>query len=145
MTIDQAFTLHSQLSKDCIIVGSFQFNIVLLVNDKHYPWFILVPQKSNIKEIYQLSQQEQQRLLAESSRFSKAIQSIFNADKLNIAALGNMVPQLHIHHIVRYQSDKAWPGPIWGVEPAQEYTQTEIAQVIAQLKTASIAGLQFKD
>lgn len=137
------FTLHPQLEKDCVVLGSFELCLLLLVNDSHYPWFILVPQREGIREIYELSDTDQSLLLKESSVFSKALQHIFNADKLNVAALGNMVPQLHVHHIARYKHDAAWPGPVWGVEPAQAYEASAIQEIVKQLRVSEIANLKL--
>lgn len=137
------FALHPQLEKDCVVLGSFELCLLLLVNDSHYPWFILVPQREGIREIYELSEEDQALLLRESSAFSKALQRIFKADKLNVAALGNMVPQLHIHHIARYKNDVAWPGPIWGVESADAYTLSDIAGIVKQLQAGEIANLEL--
>ena len=113
--------LHPQLEKDCFVVGSFPLCAVLLMNDSTLPWFILVPRREGITEIHQLSEADQQQLMRESSQLAACIETEFKADKINIAALGNMVPKLHIHHIVRYKSDPAWPAPIWGKFPATPY------------------------
>ncbi|PJA33790.1 MAG: diadenosine tetraphosphate hydrolase [Zetaproteobacteria bacterium CG_4_9_14_3_um_filter_53_7] len=113
--------LHPQLEKDCFVVGQLSLCTVLLMNDSSYPWFILVPQREGITEIHQLSEEDQQQLMRESSQLAAVIEKEFNADKINIAALGNMVPQLHIHHIVRYRTDPAWPAPVWGKFPNESY------------------------
>ena len=105
------FELHPQLAKDCIEVGDFPLSKVLLLNDSHYPWVVLVPRRENIDEIFQLSHEDQRQLLAESSTLSEAMATYFKADKMNVAALGNKVPQLHLHHIVRYKTDVSWPNP----------------------------------
>ena len=126
--------LHPQLVKDCIQLGTFELCHLLLMNDSQYPWFILVPDRDDISEIYQLSKTEQSQLLHESSQFSITIATVFHADKLNIAALGNVVPQLHVHHIVRYKTDPAWPAPVWGRYAAIAYTDEELRQVISRLK-----------
>ena len=138
------FSLHPQLANDCIVIGHFKLCQVLLMNDVQYPWFILVPQREGIQEIYQLSTDDQQQLWQESAIFAAAIQHLFNADKLNIAALGNMVPQLHLHHIVRYKSDVAWPKPIWGFKPAKSYDEQEISNIVTKLQSAAIEGLSLK-
>ncbi|RLL51748.1 HIT domain-containing protein [Mariprofundus sp. EBB-1] len=114
--------LHPQLEKDCVTVGRFPLSLLLLINDSNYPWFILVPQREHIREIHQLSEIDQQQLMHESSVLAECIEQAFNADKINIAALGNMVPQLHVHHIVRYTTDKSWPAPVWGNVPASPYS-----------------------
>jgi diadenosine tetraphosphate (Ap4A) HIT family hydrolase len=105
-----------------------------MMNDSQYPWFILVPEKPDIKEIYQLSEPERQTLTEESSYLAENLAALFKADKMNIAAIGNLVPQLHIHHVVRYQTDKAWPAPIWGKFAAVAYTQWQIEENVARVK-----------
>ncbi len=114
--------LHPQLEQDCFIVGQFPLSALLLLNDSQYPWFILVPQREDVSEIHQLSASDQQQLMRESSLLAACIEKEFKADKINIAALGNMVPQLHIHHIVRYKNDPAWPAPVWGKATAVPYS-----------------------
>ena len=123
------FELHPQLALDTITIGDFPLCRLLLINDSNYPWFILVPRRSQIREIYELQESDQRQLLKESSHLCRVLVKIFQADKLNVAALGNMVPQLHIHHIVRYQDDQAWPKPVWGLFPAQTYTERALQEV----------------
>ena len=106
--------LHPQLARDCRLIGRFPLCRLLLMLDANYPWFILVPDREGITEIHQLDSDDQQRLLHESSSLAGVLEEVFQADKLNIAALGNVVPQLHVHHIVRYENDPAWPAPVWG-------------------------------
>lgn len=127
------FELHPRLAQDTLVVGDFPLCRLLLMNDANYPWFILVPRRTEMREIFELEQRDQQQLLKESSQLSQILSKIFQADKLNIAALGNMVPQLHIHHIVRYQTDQAWPNPIWGLFPAQSYTERARQECCAAL------------
>lgn len=129
-------SLHPQLQADCAVLGRFALCHLLLMNDANYPWFILVPDQDNVREIYELSVQQQQQLMAESSLLARSLVAAFAADKLNIAALGNVVPQLHIHHIVRYRHDPAWPRPVWGVQPKKPYNDTERAVTIARLRAA---------
>ena len=121
--MNDSFTLHPRLKEDTSLVGDFPLCQLLLMNDAHYPWFILVPRRASIREIFELSQHDQRQLLAESSHLAEVLAKVCDADKINIAALGNMVPQLHIHHIARYQSDPAWPNPVWGFCEAQPYTE----------------------
>lgn len=104
------------------------------MNDAHWPWFILLPDRPDITEIYQLSVPDQQRLMAESSMVSRLLATAFRADKINIAALGNVVPQLHIHHIVRHRNDPAWPAPVWGSRPPLSYTDAARRAAIARLR-----------
>ena len=127
------FKLHPQLEKDCIHIGDLPLCRVLLANDQQYPWFILVPMKNDIKEIIDLSEAEQQQLWQESAKFSHILKSVYAPDKLNVAALGNMVPQLHIHHVVRFTDDAAWPAPIWGKLPAVVYDAAQIAAIKAKI------------
>jgi len=127
--------LHPQLLNDCELVAKLPLCHVLLMRDANYPWFILVPDRDNISEIYQLAPQDQQQLLQESSYLAKSLVQAFAADKINIAALGNMVPQLHVHHIVRYHRDPAWPAPVWGKLPAKPYSEEQIIEVVHRLKT----------
>jgi len=103
------------------------------MRDANYPWFILVPDRANITEIYQLSADEQCMLVHESSLLAEALMVGFSPDKLNIAAIGNVVPQLHLHHIVRYQHDPIWPAPVWGAVPAMEYQGDEILRTANKL------------
>ena len=126
--------LDPRLASDCRIIGRFPLCRLLLMNDANYPWFILVPDREAITEIYQLSSEDQQQLMRESSSLSLALTEAFAADKLNVAALGNVVAQLHIHHIVRYRDDLAWPGPVWGRFEAKPYTPEGMDEVIARLK-----------
>ncbi len=129
-----AFQLHPRLAQDCLTVGHFTLCKILLMNDEHYPWVILVPRRPDITEIYQLAPDDRQQLLDESCCLAEALVTIYQPDKLNIAAIGNLVPQLHIHHVVRYQSDIAWPGPIWGKFAASAYTEREAGIEIARLR-----------
>ena len=103
------------------------------MNDASYPWFILVPQRAGIREVFELSEDDQHQLLRESSALSRVISDHFKADKINVAVLGNMVPQLHIHHIVRYESDPAWPAPVWGHAPAKPYSEEALSELITTL------------
>lgn len=128
------FQLHPRLEQDCIAIGRFDLCRILMMNDSQYPWFILVPEKADITEIYQLSKRERHTLAEESSYLAENLAILYKADKMNIATIGNLVPQLHIHHIVRYQTDKAWPAPIWGKFAAIPYTQQQITDNIARIK-----------
>ncbi|MFQ3288236.1 MAG: diadenosine tetraphosphate (Ap4A) HIT family hydrolase [Alteromonadaceae bacterium] len=127
--MENIFSLHPQLSKDCIVLTDLPLCKVLLCNDKAYPWFILVPRIADVTEIYQLEWQDQQQFLNESSLLSELLMAEFNGDKLNVAALGNVVPQLHIHHIVRFKDDFCWPKPIWGQHPLTPYSIDEIESI----------------
>ncbi len=125
--------LHPQLEKDCVILGEFSLCALLLLNDANYPWFILLPQRENMTEIYKLDPLDQQRLLNESAFFSQCLEDLFHPDKLNIAALGNVVPQLHIHHIARFKTDASWPAPVWGAVKPVPYKPEQIKQLSSRL------------
>ena len=132
--------IHSQLANDCLLLGKFTLSHLLLMRDANYPWCILVPDCEGITEIYQLSEADQQQLLHESSQLSQAMVAAFNPDKLNSAALGNVVPQLHVHHIARYKTDVAWPAPVWGRVAVKPYSDDELATVVQSLKTELVSG-----
>lgn len=128
------FELHPVLQRDCFVLGHFSLCQLLLMNERRYPWFILVPMVDNVQELFQLSAHDQRQLTEESARFARLIHRLYAADKLNIAALGNVVAQLHIHHIVRYRDDPAWPSPVWGAFSVLPYDETEKTQCIDRLR-----------
>ena len=128
------FSLHPRLADDCVELGDLDLCRLLLLNDCRFHWCLLVPRQANLTEIYQLSDTDQLQLARESSRLSRFLAEHFSADKMNMGALGNLVPQLHIHHIVRYRDDPAWPGPVWGVGTAQPYTEAELAEAVGSIK-----------
>lgn len=135
-------SLHPQLQEDCLILGRFELSHLLLLNDSNYPWFILVPDRADITEIYELSDTERGQLWQESHVLSAHIMRQFGGDKLNIGAIGNMVPQLHLHHIVRYRSDLAWPAPVWGKAVAMPYSDDVLSNRIEVLNAAGLEGFQ---
>jgi len=120
------FKLDPRLEQDTLSLGKFALCEVLLMNDARYPWIILVPQHADITEVYHLSDADQQQLTIESNFVSQQLANSVNADKMNIAALGNVVSQLHIHHVARFKTDETWPAPIWGKGDAIAYTSEEI-------------------
>lgn len=138
-----AFNLHPQLAADSFVLGDLELSRLLLINDEQFPWCVLVPRRVNIRDIYQLTEADQSILWQESSQLSKAMMSIFAGEKMNVAALGNMVPQLHVHHIVRYKNDKAWPKPVWGKLPMAAYSREE-AQDIQRKITQKLPKLSVK-
>ena len=137
------FRLHPQLEKDTVKVGCFELCQMLLMNDANYPWFVLVPQRDDISEIYQMEAQDQYNLMRESSQLAKALARGFDADKINIAALGNVVPQLHVHHVVRYRNDPVWPSPVWGRLPAMPYTNDALMDIVEMLKPLLDGQVRF--
>lgn len=129
-----SFDLHPQLTADTFAIGTLSLCEVRLMNDSRYPWLILVPQVEGIEEAFQLSDEQQQLLQQESSAVGKAIMALFSGDKLNVAALGNVVPQLHIHHIVRFKNDAAWPKPVWGLMPPLPFAAAVKDVALEQLR-----------
>lgn len=130
------FSLHPRLAADTVEITRLPLCRVLLMNDANHPWVILVPQRANIREIHELSDADQVQLIRESSRVSRTMAELFKADKMNVAALGNMVPQLHIHHIARFQTDAAWPAPIWGKLTAAPYAKDALNTQIDNIRQA---------
>ncbi|OLQ69384.1 HIT family hydrolase [Photobacterium proteolyticum] len=108
------FSLHPRLAADTTVLGDLPLCRVLLSKEALGPWLILVPRRNEITEIHHLPELDQLQLIRESSAVASLLETDYKADKINIGALGNLVPQLHVHHIARFQSDIAWPGPIWG-------------------------------
>jgi diadenosine tetraphosphate (Ap4A) HIT family hydrolase len=127
------FELDPRLRADCLPLGRFPLSQLLLMNDANYRWLILVPERADVSELYQLSEQDQQQLMRESCYLARQLAHGFRADKMNVAALGNVVSQLHVHHIVRYRGDPAWPAPVWGKVPARPYTEEGLVEVRAVL------------
>lgn len=123
--------LHPRLQQDTFELGRLPLCRLLLMNDAHWPWFILVPDRADIVEIHQLDRDDQWRLMQESSLLAVRLATHFRADKLNIAALGNIVPQLHVHHIVRHRNDPAWPAPVWGRLAPKPYGAEELREMQA--------------
>jgi diadenosine tetraphosphate (Ap4A) HIT family hydrolase len=131
-------TIHPKLLNDSHVLGHFPLCHLLLSKDANYPWFILVPNRDNISEIHQLSVLDQQQLMVESSVLGERLMRALKGDKLNVAALGNIVPQLHVHVIVRYKKDAVWPGPIWGKVTAKTYDEHELIKLKDLLKTLAL-------
>ena len=115
------WSLHPQLAQDTVSVGDLPLARALLTNDANYPWLILVPRLSGLVELIDLEENAQVQLLGEIVATARALKNITRCDKLNIAALGNQVPQLHVHVIARRHTDAAWPKPVWGVKPPLAY------------------------
>lgn len=129
-----AFALHQQLATDTVDLGHFCLSKALLMQDANYPWVILVPERESVRELFELHADDQKMLLHEMTTLSQAMCEAFQADKMNVATLGNMVPQLHIHLIVRYMDDAAWPKPVWGAVAPKVYTKELLAQRVDLLQ-----------
>lgn len=138
------FELHPRLARDTIALGRFSLCRLLLMNEARYPWFILVPERAGLTEIHQLSEADRGQLVAESCGLSGALAESFRADKMNIASIGNLVPQLHLHHVVRYRTDPAWPAPVWGRFEPRPYREADIASIRGRLEQAGLLrGFSF--
>lgn len=136
------FELHPQLHSDTVAIADLKLCRLLLANDSNYPWIIMVPRRVDIREAYQLEPADQQQLLCESNTMCQILENLFKPDKLNVAALGNMVPQLHLHHVARFKNDAAWPAPIWGAAKAKPYSRDKAQTIKLQLMQA--IELEFK-
>lgn len=120
------FELDPRLQRDTIELGRLPLCRLLLMNDRTYPWFILVPQRENAREIHHLADEDQRQLWRESALLAGWMESTFSFRKLNVAVLGNIVSQLHMHHVGRCEADPTWPGPVWGQRPPVPYRDEEI-------------------
>ena len=127
------FILHSKLAADTFEVLRLEVGQLLLMNDARYPWLILVPQVSGMRDLHNLSTKQYQAVTQEIVQVSEVVESLAQAHKMNVGALGNMVPQLHIHIIARQTNDAAWPAPVWGVGEAQPYSQDAAKTLIQQI------------
>ncbi|USD40345.1 HIT domain-containing protein [Vibrio sp. SCSIO 43135] len=139
-----SFELHPQLAKDTSVIGEFPLSLALLHKDNAVPWVILVPKRTNLKELHHLPMKEQQQFLIESQAVSQALEATFRPDKLNLGALGNMVPQLHIHHIARFTDDVAWPGPVWGNTNGVFRSEEEQREVLTRIQNVLSLSSQFR-
>lgn len=135
MTVSRhPWSLHPRLEQDTEPVGDLPLSRLLVNNDASYPWLLLVPRRPGAREIIDLDDSDQWQLMIEIARVSRALKEITACDKLNIAAIGNMVPQLHVHVVARRRDDAAWPKPVWGTAPARAYDPTERGRFIAALR-----------
>jgi len=128
------WSLHPQLLKDTLEIGDLPLSRVLIIKDAHYPWLLLVPRRAGAVEIIDLGEVEQAQLMTEITRVSRALKDVTQCDKLNVAALGNAVPQLHVHLIARRTTDAAWPRPVWGVASPLAHDPQEVQKFIGALR-----------
>ncbi|MFQ2109416.1 HIT domain-containing protein [Aeromonas rivipollensis] len=138
------FELHPRLQADTQILGDLPLCRVLLAKDSQYPWLILVPRVPRLREIHHLLPEQQQQLMQESCAVATLMEEALGPDKINVAALGNLVPQLHLHHVARFSTDAAWPGPIWGAHPAIPYQAQDLRQQADnwRARLATLGGFQ---
>ncbi|MGH8172956.1 MAG: HIT domain-containing protein [Rhodanobacteraceae bacterium] len=135
------FPLDPNLEADTHPIGELPLSQLLLMDDARFPWLILVPRIAGARELIDLDEGDQRSLLAEISAVGRAFEALLRPDKLNIAALGNMVPQLHVHLIARYTTDAAWPKPVWGQGERVAYTESARSARIAELRAVLHSGL----
>ena len=128
------FSLDPRLQQDTLTVGDVPLCRLLLMNDAQYPWFILVPRRAAVSEVFDLDAADQLALWQETTTLASVLKDGFAADKMNVATLGNMVSQLHMHVIARTREDAVWPAPVWGKLPAQPYSEVQLAEVLARLR-----------
>lgn len=135
------FQLHPQLLQDTHYIGKLTLCRVLLMNNKLFPWLILVPERKDIKEIFELAPKDRKLLIEETALISEALHKTYWPDKMNVAALGNQVEQLHVHIIARFKTDDAWPAPVWG-KGAAPYTKKSVKEIADKIREAcsSIKG-----
>jgi diadenosine tetraphosphate (Ap4A) HIT family hydrolase len=136
MNTDADWSLDPQLDRDTMAAGDLPLSRVLVMNDANYPWLILVPRRPRMVEIIDLDHGDQATLMAEIAQAARALKRVTTCDKLNIAALGNSVPQLHVHVIARFRSDAAGPRPVWGVVPAKPYGAPALAAFATRVRGA---------
>ena len=131
-----AWSLHAQLARDTVPVGDLVLSRVLAMNDANYPWLVLVPRRAGNVEIIDLDEPERMKLMAEIAQASAALKRLTGCDKLNVAAIGNVVPQLHVHVVARRRDDPAWPRPVWGVVPPRPYAAADLQAFVGALRDA---------
>lgn len=134
------FSLHERLRADTIELTRWPLSIVLLMNVRHWPWLVLVPRRPDVREIHELQETDQRALTAEIVRASQALTQLVQPHKLNVAALGNVVSQLHVHVIARFTDDPAWPKAVWGALPPEPYAGNELLQRVENFKRVLADG-----
>ena len=139
--MSNAFALDSRLLNDTIKLGETSLNLYLLMNDSQDPWVIMVPKIANMAELYELEEKDYITVQEESRTLARTMMDLFNGYKMNVAALGNVVRQLHIHHIVREEEDEAWPAPVWGASPAIAYTEHELEKTSSSIRKALASNI----
>lgn len=131
-----SFQLDPRLAADTHLIGDLPFSRLLLMNDARWPWLILVPRIAGARELIDLDADDRAALMEELTRVARMLEALRQPDKLNVAALGNVVAQLHVHVIARYATDEAWPHPVWGRGERVAYTDLETTGRIAEWRDA---------
>jgi len=131
-TMMENFSLHPRLAADCFELGKLTLSRLLLLNNAHYKWLILVPEVS-AEQLHLMSAEERQTLQAEAQQVSAVLEEHYAPQRINVGALGNLVPQLHYHVIARTENDPAWPGPVWGHADSIPYTEAQVEEIRSKL------------
>lgn len=137
----QDFRLHPQLAHDCAVVGDLGLSRLLLLDDCRYPWLLLVPRRPDLRELFDLDRATRTLLFDEACLVGEMLLHEFGGDKLNVAALGNLVEQLHVHVVSRRRDDPAWPGPVWGHSPPLRYDPDALDRRLARVRQALAGSL----
>lgn len=136
------FSLDPRLESDTVSVLKLKLCRVQLMRDKTVPWIVLVPERSGISEIHELSKEDRIELVEEITLASRAMEKAYGPDKINVGALGNIVKQLHVHVVGRFENDRAWPGPVWGAPGAEPYSDAELKDALAKVSGAFASILE---
>jgi len=133
---ETGFQLHERLAQDCVEVARWELSLVLLMRERLWPWLVLVPRRPGLREIHELAPSDRALLVEEIARAGSALQRAVAADKINVGAIGNLVPQLHVHVVARHQGDPAWPKPVWGAMAPEPMDDQALAARLAQIRAA---------
>jgi len=128
------FKLDERLAQDSVYVAHLAWCQLRLHKDSRYPWLIVIPERPLVTELYELEYSEQVEYMRISSLVCKVLNASFSPHKINVASLGNIVKQLHIHHIARFEYDETWPGPVWGLGKAILYSNEHLQKMVASLR-----------
>jgi diadenosine tetraphosphate (Ap4A) HIT family hydrolase len=129
-----SWSLHPQLAADCATIGDLPLSRLLVLKDANYPWLVLVPRRAGASDIIDLAESDQHSLTAEIAQASRALKAVTACDKLNVAAIGNVVPQLHVHVVARRTTDPAWPRPVWGAVPPRTYDPAALQAFVETMR-----------
>jgi diadenosine tetraphosphate (Ap4A) HIT family hydrolase len=131
-----SFSLHPRLAADSVEVASARLCQIRLLDDRRFPWLLLVPVLPELREIHELSPADRAQLVEEVAAVSRVLVELVSPTKVNVGALGNLVPQLHVHVVARFEGDAAWPGPVWGSGERVPYAEAERERFVATLRAA---------
>lgn len=134
------FVLDARLQQDSLVLGDLPLCRLLVSRDANYPWFILVPRRPDVCELFELNEVDRQQLWTEVTALAEALKVEFAADKMNVATLGNVVSQLHMHIVVRHRMDPAWPAPVWGKVAARDYAPGQVDALRQRIKALALDG-----